>query len=852
MGGEIGAFVTEINQRSASCVRRFPELVFNAHFHPLMPAPFFDSTASRRDAGPESERVAGKFFCQKGQKVLPRGVTYGPFQPNATGESFPKPAQLTADLETLVQMGFQALRVYHAPSPHLLREALRLDLRLWVSIPWTDHVDFLRSRSLRRAARAAVQQVTQALGQHPAIAAFFVGNEIEKTLVRWLGPARTQAFLEELIALGRSHAPDRLFSYATYPSTGYLVPRNADFLAVNLFLEHRESFAAMLSKLHHLAGDRPLVITEFGLDHLRHGAAAQAEARLWFEEECRAQAVAATFWFSFTDEWFRGGQSVLDWQFGLVDAQRRPRPAAWVQLVGSTARTSMPSVSVVVCTYEGQATLAACLQSLLVQNHPALEILVVDDGSEQDLATLVSAFSGVRYLRQEHAGLSAARNRGLAETRGEIIAYTDDDCIADEDWLARLLLGFTDSPAVACGGPNVPPPPRGPMEAIVAAAPGAPAQVMLDDVQAEHLPGCNLAIRREALKAIGGFREHYQTAGDDVDVCWRLREAGGQLRFVPGAMVWHHRRRTLGAYLRQQRGYGEAEALLRRDHPGRFGLTGGARWAGAIYGENGWLTDLSAARIFHGPQGTAPFQGIYQQTQGRGSLPVLLTGSFGLILFASLTQQLLGLAGLPCLAVVPAWRLWRQRGRRPYPLGWRGELGLFLLCFLQPWVRGWAHLQGMVRLGIMPDLSAQARPATRAWVFPWLPLPTVERAFWSEHGLGREVWLQQAEENLRQQQTAHVLVDDGWQAYDLAWQVGCWGRYELITVTEEHGQHRRLTRVRLGARLPLGWLGLAACLVIVWPWASVPILFGWLLERWRCGRWLDRIAAQVGLSPQRA
>ena len=71
------------------------------------------------------------------------------------------------------------------------------------------------------------------------------------------------------------------------------------------------------------------------------------------------------------------------------------------------------------------------------------------------------------------------------------------------------------------------------------AAPGAPAHVMLNDAEAEHLPGCNLAIRKAALNAIGGFREHYRTAGDDVDICWRLRDAGGHLRFMPGAMVWH-------------------------------------------------------------------------------------------------------------------------------------------------------------------------------------------------------------------------------------------------------------------------------------------------------------------------
>lgn len=853
MGGEIGAFVTEINPRSTSCVKLLPELDFIFRSERTMSAPFFDANSSLRAAGKQSECVSGKFFVHKSQKVLPRGVTYGPFPLNLAGESYPEPERLTADLESMVEMGIGALRIYHWPSPHLLDEALRLGLRLWVGIPWTDHVDFLRSWASRRAVIMAVEKAAQSLGRHPAVAAFLVGNEIEKTLVRWLGPARTQAFLEELIAAGRKLAPDRLFSYATYPSTSYLVPRNADFLAVNLFLEDRDSFSATVQKLHHLAGDRPLVITEFGLDHLRHGAAAQAAARVWFEEECRANAVAGMFWFSFTDEWFRGGQLVLDWQFGLVDAQRRPRPAAFVRAGVSPELCSRLTVSVVVCTYNGQATLAGCLESLLKQSHPALEILVVDDGSPQDILNLVSGFPGVRYLRQEHSGLSAARNLGMAATRGDIIAYTDDDCIAEEEWLARLLAGFDDSCWVACGGPNVPPSPRGPVEAVVAAAPGAPAHVMLDDLEAEHLPGCNLAIRREALQAIGGFRDHYRLAGDDVDVCWRLREIGGQLRFVPGAMVWHHRRRTVMAYLRQQRGYGQAEALLRRDHPDRFGLMGGARWRGAIYGEVGWQTDLRAARIFHGPQGDAPFQGIYQPMQGRGGLSLLLAGSLLLVTTSIITHQPFWLGFMPLLALVPAWRLWRTHWRRPYPLGWRGELLLFLFCLLQPWVRGCAQIQGMIRLGVSPEISGGSWPAVcGSWLPHGLRLPALERAFWSETGKGREAWLQQAQIQLCQRRGLSLSVDDGWQAYDLSWCMGQWLRYDIITVTEEHGHSHRLTRVRLVARLTLGLVMLALCLVLMSPWAAVALSLGLLADRWRCRRWMDGVASQVGLKSQRA
>ena len=85
---------------------------------------------------------------------------------------------------------------------------------------------------------------------------------------------------------------------------------------------------------------------------------------------------------------------------------------------------------------------------------------------------------------------------------------------------------------------------------------------MVSDTEAEHLPGCNLALRKSTLEAVGGFDPQFRAAGDDVDLCWRVQDAGGRLEFAPGALVWHHRRDRVRSYWRQQRGYGKAEALL--------------------------------------------------------------------------------------------------------------------------------------------------------------------------------------------------------------------------------------------------------------------------------------------------
>ena len=96
--------------------------------------------------------------------------------------------------------------------------------------------------------------------------------------------------------------------------------------------------------------------------------------------------------------------------------------------------------------------------------------------------------------------------------------------------------------------------------------PGGPSHVLLTDIVAEHIPGCNMAFWRWAFENVGGFDTEYHKAGDDVDFCWRIQQAGGVIAFSPTAVVWHHRRFTLRAFLKQQDGYGEAESLLRFKH----------------------------------------------------------------------------------------------------------------------------------------------------------------------------------------------------------------------------------------------------------------------------------------------
>src|SRR5437667_1466429 len=161
------------------------------------------------------------------------------------------------------------------------------------------------------------------------------------------------------------------------------------------------------------------------------------------------------------------------------------------------------------------------------------------------------------------------------------------------------------------GGHNFLPPDDSCVAAAVMVSPGGPAHVMLTDREAEHVPGCNMAFYRSALLQIGGFDPVFHKAGDDVDVCWRLQKLGHRLGFSPAGFVWHYRRSTVRAYLRQQAGYGEAEALLARKHPEYFNVLGGSIWHGRIYTAAKFGVLTQRAVIYHGLFGSGFFQKLY-------------------------------------------------------------------------------------------------------------------------------------------------------------------------------------------------------------------------------------------------
>lgn len=604
----------------------------------------------------ERLRVDGRFLRLGGARVFLRAVTYGPF-PGGW------PDGLDGEFARIRAAGFDALRLYEWPDTRLLDAAARHGLRVFAGLRWPFATDFLASGANRRAADELKRRL-RGNGGHRALAGVFVANEIPPDLVRWMGPLQVRRAIEDLIGIGREQRPELLWCYGNFPATEFLEPDNADLTAMNVYLEREEEFRAYLARLHHLAGDRPVVVSEFGFDSRRGGLERQATTLRWAIRAARDAGLAGLAVYAWSDRWWNAGAEVLDWDFGLTDRSGNDKPAlaALRETLAETLAEAPPSdVSVIVCTRDGEERIADCLNSLRRLDPPAAEVIVVDDGSSDGTARLVrDGFPEVRLLERAPAGLSASRNAGAEAARGSIVAFTDDDCRVDPAWLGELSRVFGDG-WEAVGGPNLPPPPDDAARAIVTAAPGSASHVMLDDREAEHLPGCNLAVLRSTYFAIGGFDPDFRTAGDDVDFCWRLRDAGFRIGFAPNAFVWHHRRADALAYLRQQAGYGRAEALLRRKHPQRFSPSGDARWHGAIY-TGAPVRIIEGAAIYHGPMALAGYQSVVTGSQPVRELPPPFDGAGPRVV----------LAGLRWLA--PRLRAWQRIRRFRGPLRLRRQV----------------------------------------------------------------------------------------------------------------------------------------------------------------------------------
>jgi GT2 family glycosyltransferase len=779
------------------------------------PNVFFVQTLSM-----ERPQAMGKFLFVGGAKFWVRGVTYGTFPPDLLGIQFPPPDVVTRDFAAMARAGLNAVRVYTPPPLWLLTLAASHDLRVMIGLPWEQHISFLDNPAVASRIVDEMRAAVRQCARHPAVLCYAVGNEIPASVVRWYGRRRIERFLKQLSEIVREEDTGALVTYVNFPTTEYLDLTFLDFLSFNVYLESKDGLDRYLARLQNIAGERPLLMAEIGLDSRRNGEVVQSESLRSQIASAFAAGCVGAFVFAWTDEWYRGGHNIEDWDFGLTRRDRQPKPAlaavegAFREIPFPRDRR-WPRISVIVCSYNGSATICETLTAIERLAYSDYETIVVDDGSTDD-TSIIAKKHKAHLIRTENRGLSNARNAGLQVATGEIVAYIDDDAYPDPHWLTYLASGFLQTEHAGIGGLNIAPLGDGAIADCVANAPGGPVHVLLSDDVAEHIPGCNMAYRREQLLAIGGFDPRFRVAGDDVDICWRFQERGWTLGFAPTAVVWHHRRSSIKSYFKQQRGYAEAEALLADKWPSKYNSAGHLAWQGRLYGRGVAKSLFAWSRVYQGMWGSAPFQSVYEPCPSTLSSLILMPEWYFLLMLLGFLSAL-GMSWAPLLwstplivvgvlvTVIQAVRFAKRAAFHSKPRSKLRRAGLQVLVTWLHLVQPAVRLLGRVQHGMGPwswnGFSGIA------------PLPTII-SLWSERWEAIESRLSHLTSILKESD-APVIPGGDFDRWDLAVRGGLFGSVRSMAILEEHGGGKQLFRVRFWPKVPTPAIGLIVILTVL-------------------------------------
>ena len=270
-------------------------------------------------------RAAAKFFFEGDRKFFVKGVTYGPFHRTRRALSRSAANRPNATSRRCATIGLNVVRIYHDAAALVSGLCAAAGMRVLITLPWEKHVEFLS----RKASRDQIAQMVRTCRRRKSRTSRDLRlSRRQRDLEHdgaLAGVRRVTEFVEHLIRIGRETDPNVLFSYASYPPTEFLLPQNSDFSCFNVYLHNQDAFERYLLRLQNLSEDRPLILGEFGMDTIRHTQDEQAEMLGWHIDSVVKCGLAGTIFFTWTDEWFTGGQEITDWAFGLVTREREPK-----------------------------------------------------------------------------------------------------------------------------------------------------------------------------------------------------------------------------------------------------------------------------------------------------------------------------------------------------------------------------------------------------------------------------------------------------------------------------------------------------------------------------------------------
>jgi len=227
-----------------------------------------------------------------------------------------------------------------------------------------------------------------------------------------------------------------------------------------------------------------------------------------------------------------------------------------------------PSISVVVPAHNCENTIFQTLQSILKQTVSDIDVIVVDDGSTDQTVQIIKSISGVRYYYQDNAGPAAARNLGVQKAKGDIVFFTDSDCMPQRDWIEKAIVHFNDPQVVVVAGSY-----------SIANPNNMLAQCIHDEIMFRHhrlMPqnpksfgSYNFGVKKNVFESVGGFDICYRYAsGEDNDLSYKILKAGYKIRFEKNALVDHFHTTRIFKYFKEQYRHGFWRAKMYVDHPG--------------------------------------------------------------------------------------------------------------------------------------------------------------------------------------------------------------------------------------------------------------------------------------------